>query len=180
MSSGIKDAVFGNVTALEKYNIPVAEIIEGRKKIANEGPGKLVFPNKPDCLSAVGLTNESLCLLPPLCHHSATPSSHLQTASFTLNPPPTLLVVVLPSSHLGSLPAPQPQSKYSFLSDFLQSQMCQGCSHYWVSRELWATWIKEFACFTSLLLSIVGILYLLLLAQKQHKVSVEGKNVWNE
>lgn len=176
MSSGINDAVFGNVTALEKDNIPVAEIIEGRKKIASEGPGKLVFPNKPDCLSAVWLTNESLCLLPPLRH--------------TLIPPPDCFFHPEPSPNTSGLSCAfftpgksscTPTPKYSFLSDFLQSQMRQGCSHWcWVSRELWATWIKEFACFTSLLLSIVGILYLLLLAQKQHKVSVEGKNVWNE
>lgn len=53
MSSGINDATFGNGIAVEKLNIPVAEIIEGRKNIASEGPGKSLFTNKPDCLSAV-------------------------------------------------------------------------------------------------------------------------------
>lgn len=37
-----------NGAALEKLSIPVAEIKQGRKKIASEGPGKLLFANKPD------------------------------------------------------------------------------------------------------------------------------------
>lgn len=64
-SSGINDATFGNVTALEKHNIPVAEIIEGRK-----GSSKLLLPNKPDCQ----LWDVQMFPLPTY-QHSPTPPS---------------------------------------------------------------------------------------------------------
>jgi hypothetical protein len=74
--SRINDATFGNVTALEKYNIPVAEIIEGRSSITTQVTDTL-FPNNPGCLSTMGLRNDSFCKnisLPfPALSHTSIP-----------------------------------------------------------------------------------------------------------
>lgn len=145
VSSRINDATFGSVTALEKYNIPVGEIIEDRKRNTTQVTDTL-FPNKPDCLLTMGLLSDSFCW-------KSTPApfpelSHTSIPWLQLFPPELLiflthLVLVQLSPHLGTStyqhPLPQqrtPSFRASYEAKLVMAEAIFPSSFLWTMSNL--------------------------------------------